>query len=357
MKKTTTVRGRLAQGFAISSVIALASAWALQPIEAQIPQLSPPDATGAIESLSAPGQRLLVRGVSKTGLVTFASSRDGIELPLQASVTAEERALSFVDLYGAAFGLADRSQLQRIEAPKADDLGITHARFQQVYQGIPIRAAEFFVHMKGTRVMSANGRVIDDLPVDLTPAVAPAAALDAARVIVEKYRASEAHGAQYLAPRLEIFNKGVLADGTYPSRLAWFVEATNLALREYIWIDAHTGANLLNFSQLPHAKSRSVYTAGGGSALPGTLQRSEGGPAVGDIDADNAYLYAGTTYDYFFSTHGRDSFDNAGGAIISTVHFDDIPGGDPYRNAFWNGTHRWSTATATLRPTTSSPTS
>ena len=228
MKKTITVRGRLAQGFAISSVIALASAWALQPIEAQIPQLSPQDATGAIESLSAPGQRLLIRSVSKTGLVTFASSRDGIELPLQASVTAEERALSFVDLYGAAFGLADRSQLQRIEAPKADDLGITHARFQQVYQGIPIRAAEFFVHMKGTRVMSANGRVIDDLPVDLTPAVAPAAALDAARTIVEKYRPSEAHGAQYLTPRLEIFNKGVLADGTYPSRLAWFVEATNL---------------------------------------------------------------------------------------------------------------------------------
>ena len=164
MKKTITVRGRLAQGFAISSVIALASAWALQPIEAQIPQLSPPDATGAIESLSTPGQRLLVRGVSKTGLVTFAGSRDGIELPLQASVTAEERALSFVDLYGGAFGLADRSQLQRSEAPKADALGITHARFQQVHQGIPIRAAEFFVHMKGTRVMSANGRVVDDLP-------------------------------------------------------------------------------------------------------------------------------------------------------------------------------------------------
>ncbi len=338
MKKTTTVRGRLAQGFAISSVIALTSAWGLQPIEAQIPQLSPQDPTGAIESLSAPGQRLLIRGVSKTGLVTFAGSRDGIELPLQASVTAEERALSFVDLYGAAFGLADRSQLQRIDAPKADDLGITHARFQQVYQGIPIRAAEFFVHMKGTRVMSANGRVIDDLPVDLTPAVAPAAALDAARTLVEKYRPAEARGASYLTPRLEIFNKGVLADGTYPSRLAWFVEATNLALREYIWIDAQTGANLLNFSQLPHAKSRSVYTAGGTDMVPGTLRRSEGGVPVGDVDTDRAYLYAGTTYDYFFSTHGRDSFDNAGGAIISTVHYDDTPGdGESYGNAFWSG--------------------
>ena len=39
MKKTITVRRRLAQGFAISGVIALASGWALQPIEAQIQQL------------------------------------------------------------------------------------------------------------------------------------------------------------------------------------------------------------------------------------------------------------------------------------------------------------------------------
>ncbi len=145
--------------------------------------------------------------------------------------------------------------------------------------------------MKGTRVMSANGRVIDDLPGDLAPTVAPAAAVDAAREIVEKYRASEARGARYAAPRLEIFNKSVLADGTYPSRLAWFVEATNLALREYIWIDAHTGANLLNFSQLPHAKSRQVYDMAGGerARLPGTLRRTEGRAAVGDADVDNAY--------------------------------------------------------------------
>ncbi len=338
MKKTITVRGRLAQGFAISGVIALASGWALQPVGAQTQQPLPQPATGAIESLSAPGQRLVIRSVSKTGLVTFASSRDGIELPLQASVTTEERALTFVDLYGGAFGLADRSQLQRLEAPKADDLGITHARFQQVHQGIPIRAAEFFVHMKGTRVMSANGRVIDDLPGNLTPAVAPAAAVETARAIVRKYRASDARGARYAEPRLEIFNKGVLADGTYPSRLAWFVEATNVALREYIWIDAQTGANLLNFSQLPHTKSRIVYTAGGNNALPGSLQRSEGEAEVGDADVDDAYTYAGVTYDYFFSTHGRDSFDNAGATITSTVHYDEIPGdGAPYGNAFWHG--------------------
>ena len=187
--------------------------------------------------------------------------------------------------------------------------------------------------MKGTRVMSANGLVLTELPADVTPTLTPETAVDEARSVVEKYRASEARGARYLAPRLEIFNKGVLADGTYPSRLAWFVEATNSLLREYIWIDAHTGANLLNFSQLPHALNRRVYSMNGSTAtLPGTLRRSEGQGPFGDADTDNAYVFAGSTYQYFLGTHGRDSFDGLGGAIISSVHY-----GVNYPNAFWNG--------------------
>ena len=47
-----------------------------------------------------------------------------------------------------------------------------------------------------------------------------------------------------------------------------------------------TGAVLVRFSQLPHAKSRRIYDANNGSALPGVLVRSEGQGATGDTDAD-----------------------------------------------------------------------
>jgi hypothetical protein len=145
-----------------------------------------------------------------------------------------------------------------------------------------------------------------------------------------------AGGAEYLPPRLEIFNRGLLEDRQSPSRLSWFIESTALALREFIWIDAETGALLLNFSQLTDAKSRSVYTSSEGPTLPGTLLRTEGGPPTGDPDTDLAYDYAGVTYDYYLANHGRDSFNGAGAPIVSSVHY--CPTGCPYQNAAWTGT-------------------
>jgi Zn-dependent metalloprotease len=104
-------------------------------------------------------------------------------------------------------------------------------------------------------------------------------------------------------------------------------------------VDAQTGAILMHFSQLTDALSRAVYTSNNGNALPGTLVRSEGGPATGDADADNAYTFAGVTYNYYLAQHSRNSFDNAGGAIISSVHYcPDVANCPNYANAFWNGT-------------------
>jgi hypothetical protein len=105
-------------------------------------------------------------------------------------------------------------------------------------------------------------------------------------------------------------------------------------LREFIWIDAETGGLLLNFSQLHKAKNRQVYNANNGPALPGTLARSEGAGPTGNPEVDDAYTLSGVTYDYFFSMFGRDSFDGAGGTLVSSVNWND---GASCPNAFWNG--------------------
>jgi bacillolysin len=304
-----------------------------------------PMAGSPIPSLTESGEQLTVVSVSaQTGHVTFAASPGrGILLPVESTATAETRALSFVDLYGKAFGLASSSQVRVTRAPEVDALGLEHVRMQQVHQGVPVRAAELLIHLKGSRVMVANGRVLDDLPANVVPFIPPDAARRAARQIIEKHQPQVAPGAEYGEPHLEIFNRALLSDtGLHRSRLAWFVEATGPMLREYIWIDAVSGAVLLNFSQLTDAKSRRVYNGGHLSALTGTLVRVEGGAATGDTDQDNAYTHAGITYDYFFSNHGRDSFDNAGGIIHSTAHHcaAGFPQGTTcpdYQNAFWNG--------------------
>ena len=77
---------------------------------------------------------------------------------------------------------------------------------------------------------------------------------------------------------------------------------------------------------------RKVYDAGNASELPGTLVRSEGDASTDDEAVNEAYVGSGVTYDLFSEIFGRNSIDNQGMALISTVHFL-----ESYDNAFWNG--------------------
>ena len=300
----------------------------------QTPQ-APPDTQ--IPSLNEPGETLQIRERSTaTGLVTFAASEGrGILVPVQANAPTETRARSFVAQYGAPFGVNDQSQLRLARQPALDPLGVEHVRFQQQHNNVPVVAAEFLVHLRGSRVMAANGRLLPEsrMP-DTTPQIAGAQAIGAARALIGRNKADQAGGVRYLAPRLEILNRGLLADGTFPSHLAWFVEAIGPGLREYIWVDAHTGGVVLHFSQLAHARDRRIYDANNGSALPGTLRRVENGPATGDVEEDGLYNMLGATYDYFFTQHARDSYDGAGSPIVGSVDWFQ-PQGCP--NAFWDG--------------------
>ncbi|HSQ26948.1 MAG TPA: M4 family metallopeptidase, partial [Anaerolineales bacterium] len=72
--------------------------------------------------------------------------------------------------------------------------------------------------------------------------------------------------------------------------------------------------------------------------LPGTGPvRVEGSGPTGISDVDRAYDYAGNTYDFYFAHHQRDSIDNKGMEIVSTVRFCLTGYTCPFPNAFWNG--------------------
>src|SRR6185369_7798647 len=105
------------------------------------------------------------------------------------------------------------------------------------------------------------------------------------------------------------------------AHLAWFIEATAFAVRQWIWVDAQDGSLLLHVDQITDALSRRVYSSQNTSTLPGVLVRNNGQAPTGDDDVDTAYDYSTDTYNYYFTQHGRDSYDNAGAALISSVHF------------------------------------
>ncbi|CAN7636867.1 MULTISPECIES: M4 family metallopeptidase [Duganella] len=79
-------------------------------------------------------------------------------------------------------------------------------------------------------------------------------------------------------------------------------------------------------------KRRTVYDARHKSTLPGKLVRGEGAAAVADVAVNQAYDGAGATYDFYREVLKRNSIDNKGLRIDSTVHYQ-----NKFNNAFWNG--------------------
>jgi len=79
-------------------------------------------------------------------------------------------------------------------------------------------------------------------------------------------------------------------------------------------------------------EQRVVYDAQNGTALPGIAVRREGDPPVTDPAVNEAYDGAGLTYTFYSEIYSRNSIDNLGMRIDSTVHYD-----RSFDNAFWNG--------------------
>lgn len=79
-------------------------------------------------------------------------------------------------------------------------------------------------------------------------------------------------------------------------------------------------------------KRRTIYDASHTTELPGKLVRGEGAPPTGDVAVDEAYDGAGATFDFYEAAFERNSIDDQGFRLDSTVHY-----GVRYDNAFWNG--------------------
>lgn len=79
-------------------------------------------------------------------------------------------------------------------------------------------------------------------------------------------------------------------------------------------------------------KERILYDAKNGSSLPGITVRKEGDPPVADVAVNEAYDGSGWTYDLYKDIYGRNSIDNNGLRLDSTVHYQ-----NNYDNAFWDG--------------------
>lgn len=331
------------------SVVILFTALAVS-IPAQViaqPELNPAEQL-LIEQLAQDTQdNIRISFHSGTGKVRYIGTDPSHPILRPAGVALESKpeevARSFLVQYGKLFGLTNPATELTLMKTHQADRDRSFVRFQQVYDKIPVFGGELVVQVDSkNNILSANGEVLPAPDVNPVPLISAEEARKKALTVVAKtygmlpteFIASDA--------TLWLYNPVLLgAPGLRSTSLVWKVEVEPidlLPIRECVLVDASLGVVVLHFNQVADVKNRATYDAQGTSNLPGVLMRSEGDPPTGNADVDNAYEYAGDVYDFYYTYHGRDSIDDQGMELVSTVNFCPYMQPCPYANAFWNGT-------------------
>jgi Zn-dependent metalloprotease len=227
----------------------------------------------------------------------------------------------FIRDYVARRGAAGTESF-RTRRVLGDELGQVHVRVAQTIGGLPVVGAEVVVHAEAAsgRVLGVNGRVALGRGLSRFAAIGANAAL--ARAMTEY-----GIGGGTIAGPTEL---AYIVDERGMVRLAWTAVVTYRGAdgdeADRIFSDARTGAALDRHPEIMRAKNREIYDC---RISPCSLVITEGGSSTDPV-AMSAYNHFGTTYNYYSTRFGRDSYDAAGGVIRGYVHY-----GTNYNNAFY----------------------
>ncbi len=280
---------------------------------------------------------LTVRRSRITGFASFVTEVDGDPITVTPAVgRVRVQPMDFLREHGGLFGISNPARQLVVSKTRTDSIGQTHTTYRQIHEGIPVFSGVLKVHQnEDGSVAAANGDFYLIPPrLNLTPRFTADEAV--ANALAELAEVKENIG-QPVVERAElvIVDPGWYGDPPHGARLAYYTIVSDpaVALREAFFVDAHTGESIDRWTLIHSARYRKVYTGFGGSNLPGVLARSEGGPATGLYDVDAAYDYLGDTYDFYSRAFGRDSIDDAGMDLVTTV--DSTYPACP--NAYWMG--------------------
>ncbi|MEW4284454.1 M4 family metallopeptidase [Priestia koreensis] len=265
-----------------------------------------------------------------------------------------------------------------VKEERVDDLGYTFLRLQQTYKGVPVYGGTITAHINKEGTLTAvSGTLLPNL--ETSKSVNKKASITATQA--KNKAEKDLKGLLKSSPSYEkapTSNLVIISKGGTP-QLAYAVNFNFLSPAPGNWtymVDARDGKIIEKFNELDQAKQgpsvTGTATTGSGKGVLGAtrtlnttfssnsyyLQDSTRGngiftydaknrqqvPGALWVDADNqlfttydapavdAHYYVGVTYDFYKNVFGRNSYDNKGAALKSTVHY-----GRSYNNAFWNG--------------------
>lgn len=231
-----------------------------------------------------------------------------------------------------------------------------YVKIPQTYKGVEIFGSEVVFEIKDGVVLSMDGRISGIQLNSVEPKISETRALEIAHKFVNEKSTFD--------------TKLVIYSTTESTKLAWSMKQSAFSERWQILIDAQDGSIIDSYNTLAHGRghghdgeevevtseldtatnlyvlrdrgefARETYDAKNGGyifgpvigGLPGDLVTSENDYFT-DLASVDAHNFAGMYLKVLKEKFNRNSYDNKGAKIMSTVHFM-----KKFVNAFWNGT-------------------
>jgi bacillolysin len=306
----------------------------------------------------------------KANVPLFVKEKQAVK---RAEATSSD-ALNFLSENKSKLGIKNPKAALKVKKSEKDDLGMTHVRFNQTKNGIPVEGAEVVVHYnENNEVTSVNGSLnnqIEQSTLDTTPAVSVKDALakakksvDAPAVLDQLPQADLViypfEGENHLAHKVNLSFLGdepgnwfVFVDaktGEVIDKYNAIMHAEDIKTQKGVGLgvlgdhrDLHIsrskpdhGGTVFNLADYSHEGLEGIITY---DHSKGYLEVFSGNDASFKDDFDrpavDAHFNSEKVYNYYLNEHDRNSLDDNGMPIQSVVHY-----GDNYNNAFWNGTY------------------
>lgn len=284
-------------------------------------------------TLAADGTPSFLGGRMSTGSTLPA----GMDAASGAAHLAQKVLLS--DLR-SSYRLAPKTTFS-VRTNQRDDAGNQLVRLQQRHDDLRVLGSEVVVQIGRQGVVEAiHGHLTPDLGSDLVTGqrlTAAEAVQVALTTLARPDLPTQIHG----SPELAIYLDGTTPRLVYAATVEYF-GGKGRALEE-IYVSAQDGSVYQRLSHIYEALNRDVYTLNkvcvkDGSELPGMPLLSEGGSTM-DMPGKRAYDNSGSVYWFYKHSFGRDSYDDKGAKLTSSVMatFDTGMGGCDGGNAAWVG--------------------
>lgn len=314
----------------------------------------------------------------------YRENQDGIPVYVEGNLSADkaapgtefETALRFFAENRGAYKMSSPEDELTTRKIQYDNVGKTHVRIDQIYQGLPVIGGELIAHFdRDMSLRTVNGTYYPEIGIDTKPAILSREAVEFASTDLRTFFGSGEpdepelvvfpwQDEYYLCWRMFIYSSTPMGrweyfvnakTGDVVFKANRIMEADDIGTgigvmgdtRDHIDTD-YTGSTyqMRDYTRRannnPHGHDGQMGAASyiqtniASSSLPGSIATDADNfwdDATTQRPAVDGQVYTGLVYDYLLSHLGRNGFDDNGSTMLTSVNYS--AEGD--NNAYWNG--------------------